>query len=272
MRRVPALFYVWNTMKTILAIVVLAWFALFFIAPGISLGQSTEELKSLRKELEEIKQGQSAIQKELQEIKSLLRGRVATPPPEPQNVVLSVKDDAFKGDKDAKLTLIEFSDYQCPFCARHAGQTVPQIEKDYIQTGKVKYVMRDFPIESIHPQAFKGHEASHCAGEQGRYWEMNGRLFANQKAMSPKDLSDHAQALVLDMPKFQQCLDSGKYAGKIRQDLLEGQKAGVQGTPTFFLGYTEPNDSKVKVVRVIRGAQPYAAFKEAIESLLSGQK
>lgn len=259
-------------MKTTLAFAVLAWMALVLIAPQISLGQSSEELRALRKELEEIKKGQSAIQKELEAIKSLLQPRQPPSPVQPVNVVFTIDSDPFKGDKNARVTLIEFTDYQCPFCARHSTQTAPQIEKDYIQTGKVKYVLKDFPIASIHPQAFKGHEAAHCAGEQGKYWEMNGRLFANQKAMSPKDLSDHAQALALDMPQFQQCLDGGKYAGKIRQDLTEGQKSGVQGTPTFFLGQTEPNDSKVKVVRIIRGAQPYAAFKQAIDSLLSTQK
>lgn len=245
---------------------------MFLFSPQPGFTQSSEELKTLRKDLEELKRGQSNIQKELQEIKTLLRGRAPAPPPEPQNVVLDIKDDPFKGQPDAKLTLIEFSDYQCPFCARHFRETIPQLEREYIATGKVKYVFRNFPIESIHPQAFKAHEAAHCAGEQGNYWEMHGRLFANQKAMSPKDLSEHAQRLSLDMPKFQQCLEGGKYVSKIRQDLSEGQKAGVQGTPTFFLGYTEPNDSKVKVVRVIRGAQPYAGFKQAIDSLLSGQK
>jgi protein-disulfide isomerase len=243
---------------------------LYFTQTGFT--QSSDELKALRKDLESLKQGQSDIQKELQEIKTLLRGRVATPPPEPQNVVLSVKDDPVKGEKDAKLTLIEFSDYQCPFCARHSRETIPQLEREYIATGKIKYVFRNFPIASIHPLAFKAHEAANCAGEQGKYWEMNGRLFANQKAMSPKDLSDHAQALALEMSKFQQCLDSGKHAAKIRKDLADGQKAGVQGTPSFFLGLTEPNDGMVKAVRVIRGAQPYAAFKEAIDSLLSAQK
>ncbi|MBI3001710.1 MAG: DsbA family protein, partial [Deltaproteobacteria bacterium] len=204
--------------------------------------QSTEELKGLRKDLEELKRGQSAIQKELEAIKSLLQPRQPPPSVQPVNLVFSIDSDPFKGSKNAKLTLIEFSDYQCPFCARHLFQTAPQIEKDYIQTGKVRYVLKDFPIASIHPQAFKGHEAAHCAGEQGKYWEMHGRLFANQKAMSPKDLSDHAQALALDMPKFQQCLDSGKHAAKIRKNLADGQKAGVQGTPSFFLALPEPND------------------------------
>ena len=244
--------------------------SLFSSQPGFT--QSTEELKALRKDLEEIKRGQSNIQKELQEIKTLLRGRAPAPPPEPQNVVLEIKDDPFKGQPDAKLTLIEFSDYQCPFCARHARETLPQLEREYIATGKLKYIFRNFPIASIHPLAFKAHEAANCAGEQGKYWEMHGRLFANQKAMSPKDLSDHAQALALEMSKFQQCLDSGKHAAKIRKDLADGQKAGVQGTPSFFLALTEPNDEMVKAVRVIRGAQPYAAFKAAIDSILAGQK
>lgn len=242
------------------------------IAPQISLGQSSEELRALRKELEEIKKGQSAIQKELEAIKSLLQPRQPAPPVQPVNLVFTIGSDPFKGNKNARVTLIEFTDYQCPFCARHSSQTAPQIEKDYIQTGKVRYVLRDFPIESIHPRAFKGHEAAHCAGEQGKYWEMHSRLFANQKAMNPTDLLDHAKALGLEMPKFQQCLDSGKHAAKIRKDLADGQKAGVQGTPSFFLALPEPNDGMVKAVRMIRGAQPYAAFREAIENLLTAQK
>jgi len=243
--------------------------SLFSSQPGFT--QSTEELKALRKDLEEIKRGQSNIQKELQEIKTLLRGRVPAPPPEPQNVVLEIKGDPFKGQPDAKVTLIEFSDYQCPFCSRHSRDTLPQLEREYIASGKLKYVFRNFPIESIHPQAFKAHEAANCAGEQGKYWEMHDRLFANQNALGLKDLPNHANALVLEMPKFQQCLDSGKYAAKIRKDLADGQKAGVQGTPSFFVALTEPNDGMVKAVRVIRGAQPYTAFKEAIDSLLSAQ-
>jgi len=101
---------------------------------------------------------------------------------------------------------------------------------------------------------------------------MHNRLFGNQNALGLTELPQHAQALGLDLPRFQQCLDSGKHAGKIRSDLADGQKAGVQGTPTFFLGLTEPNDPKVKAVRIIRGAQPYTVFKEAIDSLLSTQK
>ena len=149
---------------------------------------------------------------------------------------------------------------------------MPQIESEYIKTGKVKYVVLDFPLEAIHRNAFKAAEAARCAGEQGKFWEMHGRLFANQQALAPNNLPQHAQAIGLDVPKFQQCLDGGKYAAEIRKDLAEGEKAGVSGTPGFFLGMTNPNDSKVKALRVLKGAQPYASFKEAIDSLLSSQK
>jgi protein-disulfide isomerase len=248
---------------------VLALLALACAPPGFA--QSNEELKSLRKDLEDLRRGQAQIQQELQEIKLLLRGRAQAAAERP-TMVLSIKDEPFKGVKDARLTLVEFSDYQCPFCARHVRETLPQIERDYVATGKLKYVFRNFPIESIHPQAFKAHEAANCAGEQGKFWAMHDRLFANQQALGPNDLPAHARSVDLDLAKFQQCLDGGKQASRIRGDLAEGQKAGIQGTPTFFLAITEPDHSKVTAVRVIKGAQPYAAFKEAIDSLLSGAK
>ena len=149
---------------------------------------------------------------------------------------------------------------------------MPQIETEYIKTGKLKYVALDFPLESIHKNAFKAAEAARCASDQGKFWEMHDRLFANQQALAPNNLPQHAQALELDVRKFQQCLDGGKYAADIRKDLAEGQKAGVTGTPGFFLGLTNPNDPKIKTLRVLKGAQPYASFKEAIDSLLSSQK
>ncbi|MBI4483393.1 MAG: DsbA family protein [Acidobacteria bacterium] len=222
--------------------------------------------------MEALKEGQIAIEKDLEAIKDFLRGRQAAPPPEPQDVVLSFKDHPFKGDKNAKVAFIEFSDYQCPFCARYFRETLPQIEKDYIQTGKIKYGFRHFPIESIHPEAFKASEAANCAADQGKYWEMHDRLFAHPDALGLKDLSEHAQALKIDLPSFQQCLESGKKATEVRKDIADGMKAGVRGTPTFFLALVEPNESKIKALRMITGAQPYSSFKEAIDSLLSAQK
>ena len=138
-----------------------------------------------------------------------------------------------------------------------------------METGKIKYVFLDFPLESIHKLAFKAAEAANCAGEQGKYWEMHDRLYENQKSLEP--WTAHAEAIGLDMGKFQDCLNGGRYAHEIRKDMAEAQKAGVTGTPAFFLAYTDPSSSKVKTVTGMKGAQPFAAFKAAIDRLLAEQ-
>jgi protein-disulfide isomerase len=186
--------------------------------------------------------------------------------------VLSVESDPVKGKATAKVALIEFSDYQCPFCARHVRETLPQIERDYIKTGKAKYIFRDFPVETIHPEAPKAHEAAHCAGEQGKFWEMHDRLFANQRALARNDLSNHAKKIGLDLTKFDPCLDSGRHRPTVMRGIAAGLKAGVTGTPTFVLVLTEPHGNAVRTARGIRGAPPYDKFKEAIEILLSPSK
>ena len=230
-----------------------------------------ELIKLLRLDIEGVKKGQIKVEKELEEIKNLLKsGQLQAQPQQPQSreAILSVESAPFKGDKNAKLTLIEFSDYQCPFCARHFREALPLIESEYIRTGKLKYVFRDFPVISLHREAFKASEAAKCAEEQGKYWEMHDRIFVTQ-TVGPKDLMLHAQYLKLELTNFQKCLDSEQQAMRIHKDLADGQKAGVKGTPTFFLGFTEPNDSKIKVLKVIEGAQEFAIFQEAIHSLLS---
>jgi len=256
----------------------------------LGFAQSGKELNDLKREIEALKTGQLSIQKDLVEIKNLLlqkelqamreqlQNRQApaqaqaplAPAPESQTMV-SIDGAMSKGDNNAKLTMVEFTDFQCPFCARHLKDTMPQIEKDYIKTGKVKYVLRDFPLESIHPQAFKGHEAANCAAEQNKYWEMHEKLFANQRAMAPKDLSGYAAALGMDVAKFQSCIDGSKYAAKVRKDLTDAQKYGATGTPTFFIGLTDSKGSDIKAVRKIVGAQSYAAFKDAFDTLLGSK-
>ena len=150
--------------------------------------------------------------------------------------------------------------------------TLPQIERDYIKTGKVKYVFSDLPLESIHKQAFKAHEAANCAGDQGKYWEMHNQLFANQRKLRPKDLSGYAETLGLDLSAFESCLNSGKHAAEIRKDIEAGAKAGIRGTPSFLLGYTESDPTKAKAVKMLRGAQPYRQFKQAFDELLASKK
>jgi protein-disulfide isomerase len=184
---------------------------------------------------------------------------------------LTLDGAIFKGNKNATITLVEFADYQCPFCARFSRETFPQIERDYVATGRVKFVFRNFPLDS-HPEAFKAAEAARCAGEQGKFWEMHSRLFDFQDTRYFNDWSHHAQMLALDSTKFMQCLDSETTASKVRNELANGKNAGVKVTPTFFIGFTESNVSQIKALRQIVGAKPYAAFKEAFDSLLGTQK
>ena len=127
----------------------------------------------------------------------------------------------------------------------------------------------DFPLESIHKFAFKAAEAAHCAGEQGKFWQMHDRLFTNQTSLEPAKA--HAEAIGLDVPKFEGCLNAGKYAEDVRKEIADALNAGVTSTPAFFLAYTDPSSSKVKTVARITGAQPYSAFKTQIDQLLAEQ-
>lgn len=240
-----------------------------FLAAAAATAQSGEDVSGLKQEIQSLKAGQEAIQKDLQEIKKLLAARpagAAGGPDRAMDALINVGGEPFKGNKNAKLTVVEFSEYQCPFCARHIRDTYPTIDKEYIQTGKVKYVFRDLPLESIHKNAFKAAEAAHCAGEEGKFWEMHDRLFENQKELEAAKLATYAQAVGVDPKKFQACLDSGKFAAEVRKDMAEANKIGITGTPTTVIGLTQPNDT-IKVLRVLRGAQPLAAFKEALDAL-----
>ena len=245
----------------------------------LGTAQTSGDLQGLTKEVETLKAGQAAMQKDLQEIKSLLQGVQAqqAQPAQAQaaparsagaettDVTVSLAGAPSKGESNAKLTLVEFTDYQCPFCSRHFRQIWPQIEQNYVKTGKVKLVLRDMPLEAIHPQALKAAEATHCAADQGKFWEMHDRLFANQTALQRKDLSTHAQELGLDVAAFDQCVDSAKGTARVRKDVQDSSVAGARGTPTFYIGLTQPNSTDLKAVRIIRGAQPYASFKEAFD-------
>ena len=242
---------------------------LLCLSPAFAQTKTTpdDEIKALRQEIEAVKAGQTAIQKDLLEIKNLLRTRPAGQPP--RDIVLDIADVPAKGPKDAKVVLVEFSDFQCPYCARFSRDTIPQVQTEYVDTGKIKYVFADFPLEAIHPYAFKAAEAASCAGEQGEFWKMHDHLFANQKALKPDDLVQYAEALGLDKTKFQQCLDTQKRAASIRKVMAQAGDAGVSSTPTLMVGLLQPNSSKVKILRVLKGAQPFAAVKDAIDNALN---
>ena len=257
--------------KAFLAPGVLA-LGLLGLAAGPALAQSADEIQALKDEIEFLKQGQADIQKSLEDIKVLLeplnRRRTQAQKFEPKDVDLA--GAANRGSAEAPVTLVEFTDYQCPFCRRHFQTTMPRILKDYVETGKVRYVLKEFPIPSLHPGAPKAAEGALCAGDQEAYWEMHDLIFQNPKAVSPDQLKDKATDLALDVAAFSDCLDSSKYKKRVRTDQLAGRELGVRGTPSFVLGRTDPNNpDKITATKFIRGAQGYAAFKKAIDELLN---
>ena len=226
------------------------------LVPGPAFSASSDSdpnYQELRNQIEQLKQDYKALEGQLTEIRELFQGRPSPEPAMPANLILSVDGNPFKGDKDAKLTLVEFSDYECPFCANFFTETLPRIEQDFISTGKVRYVRRDFPLVSIHQSAFKAAEAANCAGKQEKYWEMHGRLFAHQNQLGMNQLPGHAKAIGLDMNVFEQCFN-GSQEAEVRRDVEEGLKAGVQGTPTIFLGVRNGDSQNIKVLKMIVGA------------------
>ncbi len=163
----------------------------------------------------------------------------------------------FKGSKGAPVTIVEFTDYQCPFCAR-ARPTVSQVADEY--KNDVYYVIRNFPLD-FHNFARKAAEAALCANDQKKYWDYSTKLWDNQKALDVPSLKKYAEDMKLDMKQFNECLDSSKYAAQLTQDQQEGMKAGVSGTPAFFING-----------QMISGAQPAEAFKKIIDSELRAAK
>lgn len=227
------------------------------------------ELGAVKADLERIKADLEDVKRQLAEVLRLMTQRAAQGAPSTPAAPVRARlgDVPALGRPTAPVTLVEFSDYQCPFCQRFFLATLPTLKKDYIDTGKVRYVFRDFPLDQIHPQARKAAEAAHCAGEQGKYWEMHDVLFGNQQALQPPKLSEHARALGLDGARFDQCLTSGTHAARVNQGLTDGRAAGVQGTPGFVVAKTTPGDT-VEGTLVV-GAQPVEVFRRLIDQLLA---
>ena len=247
----------------------------FVLAASPAYSASTkDEVLALKEEVKQLKAGQESMKNDLAEIRKLLESgqkptptRAAAKAFEPKDI--SIEGAPFKGQADAVITLVEYSDYQCPFCKRHMLQTHPQIASEYIDQGKVKYVMREFPLTSLHPRAVAASLAALCARDQGKYWEMHDVLFANQKKMTDDDIKGYASEAGLDIDTFVSCMDAGKYNEQVQSDLTEGRGLGITGTPSFALGLTAPADSnQVKVMKVVRGARSYDSFAKEINELL----
>ncbi|HET9360524.1 MAG TPA: thioredoxin domain-containing protein [Vicinamibacterales bacterium] len=164
------------------------------------------------------------------------------------------------------LALIEFSDFECPFCGKFARDTYPSIRQGFVDNGKLTFVSFAFPLESLHPLARKASEAAECAAQQGKFWEMRERLYADHSALAPDALSTSAKAVGLDLNQFEACLADGEAQKAVQAEIEQGRQLGVNSTPTLFLGRLR-KDGSIDLLKRIRGAAPLAQLESAITEL-----
>lgn len=219
-----------------------------------TLGEGKELITTLKTELAALKKSGAAPARRQQQ------------PEEPKIVRVSIDDDPMKGDPNAPVTMIEFSDYQCPYCRRFHNNVLPLLEKNYINTGKVRYVFRDKPL-GFHPLAMPAAVVANCAGKQGKYWEMNDFLFKNPANLQETAMLVYVKELGLDYDKFKECRKDKRQEQEVRNDFQDSETYGVRGTPSFFIGKT--TGGKMMDGLYLRGARPYAAYKTTIDKLLS---
>lgn len=194
-------------------------------------------------------------------------------PTAPTSSKVSVSDNPMIGSKDAKVTVIEFSDYECPFCKRHFDEVYPKLKKDYIDTGKVKLVFRDYPLPFHDPMATYEAMAARCAREQGgdaTYFKIHDEMFkqttSNGNGLTKEKIRQIATDLGLNADSIASCADANKYKDKVTKDIADGGAAGVSGTPSFFVGKSDPSGTITG--QLIVGAQPYTVFQAALDALL----
>lgn len=179
----------------------------------------------------------------------------------------SLSGTAVAGSPAAKVAVIEYSEYQCPYCGVFARDVWPALERDYINAGKVRFVFRHFPLVEMHPLALKAAHAAECAGAQGRFWDMSAALFLRESRLTADGLRERGAALKMDSNRFIDCL-AGEVPAQVALDMESGKALAVNATPTFFLGRIEPTGDSVKISKVIVGAQPLGSFRKALEELL----
>jgi protein-disulfide isomerase len=208
---------------------------------------------------------------ELRQIRQLLERQQAKAPQAQEEQVVKAKVNlegfAMLGSKEAPLTIVEFTDYQCPFCQRFHTTAFPELKKNYIDTGKVRFYSRDLPLD-FHPNAMRAAEAARCANEQGQFWKLRDVMGANPNKLDMDSLVADATDLKMDVKAFRACVESEKYKNAVQTDVMEAMKIGANGTPTFVIGKSTPNGVDGELVV---GAEPYPMFDQKLKELGSAK-
>lgn len=224
------------------------------VVPALCLGALAFMYSSLSSEIDALRESQRQIVSEMASMRRTPLVDLSTAP--------------MRGNADAVVTLIEYSDYECPYCIRYSNETRPQIFADYVETGRIRYSFRDYPVDELHPAAIRAHEASRCALEQDRFWDLHPQLFSAPGTHGDDALRALADEAGLDMAAYDECFASGRSVADIRRTANEAAGMGANGTPAFFLGLYDPAVGQVRILRGITGAQPYEVFAQNIELLL----
>jgi protein-disulfide isomerase len=218
--------------------------------PGITRKQADQILDELR-QIHQLLEKQAAAPREQAPGEQITKAKV------------SVQGAYAIGSKDAPLTMVEFTDFQCPFCQRFHVSTFADLKKNYIDTGKLRFVSRDLPLD-FHPNAMQAANAGRCAGEQGQFWAMRDRMNSSPDKLDINNLVSYAQDLKLNVASFRGCVESQKYKDAIQADVLTAQQIGANGTPSFVLGKTTPDGVDGELVI---GAMPYQLFDQKLKDL-----
>ena len=226
--------------------------------------------QSLQQQNEQILQELKAIRQLLEKLAGPLGTPAAAAAPVNERVKLARVTGYALGKPDAPLTMVEFTDLQCPFCRQFHATAFEQIKKDYIDTGKLRYISRDFPLDSLHPLAQSAAFASRCAADQGKFWEMRHAILANNAQLAPASFDTFAKDLKLNVAAFTACQATAPTAFKadLQKDMADATSVGVSGTPTFIIGRTAAEG--LDGVRIV-GSQPYAQFDAKLKELLAGR-
>jgi len=235
-----------------------------WVAVSVSVA-AQDQHDSLDRRFDAVERKLAAAQAEIKELSMFLRAAIPSPIEEIQPLQLNLDVAQAKGSPDASIVLVEFSDFECPFCAQHFRATYPQVIEKFVDTGQVSYVFKNLPLQTLHPRAIAAAEAAQCAGEQKKFWQMHDKLFENQKTLSEANIRSHAQQIGLNVQEYDECIAEGVVASRVNEDLAEAKQLGLTGTPSFLLG--KRAGAKVMFTHKITGAQQFHVFEAALRSL-----
>jgi protein-disulfide isomerase len=267
-------------MRAVLAGTIAACVGMAAATAQQSTTQQGEDPVALKNDVQQLKAQQQQILDRLEELKKLLNSRVGGNAQPTLNVpeTMSVDGELFRGEATAPVVIIEYADIECPFCRHFEHDIYPRVLDDYIKTGKARLYYRDMPLP-FHEHALPAARAAHCAGEQGKFWEMHDSLFIDKipipgpngrsAGLTAGDIDERAAKLGLDAAKLDACMASPRFADVIKRSSEEAAKMNIEGTPTFVIGTIAPNSNVVTVKKTIVGAQPFGAFKAVIDPLLA---